>query len=89
MKIIKNQRKLIIDKLMRDSVLHNDQEIDEKVEKTFDDMAKNQQSNLDSFFEKVEENMNQIVSTIDATKNQVKSFEEKVAKKGVQTFIQL
>ena len=66
---------------MRDSVLINDKEIDEKVEKVFDDMAKSQQQNLDEFFKRVEDNMNVLDTTIGATKNQVKSFEEKVSKR--------
>ena len=66
---------------MRDSVLINDKEIDEKVEKVFDDMAKSQQQNLDEFFKRVEDNMNVLDTTIGATKTQVKSFEEKMSKR--------
>ena len=65
---------------MRDSVLNNDVELDEKVEKIFDEVALTQQNNLEEFFAKVEERMNELDSTITATKTQVKSFEDKVTK---------
>ena len=81
MRIITNQRYEVLEKLMRDSVLNNDIELDEKVEKVFDDMAQSQQANLDQFFQKVEENLKQLDDTISATKTQVKSFEDQASKK--------
>ena len=72
---------------MRDSVLNSEEQMEEKVEKVFDGIAKNQQHTLDRFFQRVEDNLQVISSTIKDTKSQVQSFEDQITKQRIKSFM--
>ena len=72
---------------MRDSVLNSDEQMEEKVEKVFDGIAKNQQDTLDRFFQRIEDHLQEISSTINDTKSQVQSFEDQTRKQRIKSFM--
>ena len=65
-KVIKNERRFILESLMRDSVLSNIDQLEEKIEQIFEDMTNLQQTQLEKFFSNVEAKVDQFQEKVDA-----------------------
>ena len=70
LKVIKEQRRPLYDKLMKDSVHSAGNKIEDRIEKVFDMVAEKQQKHLNMFFESVEATMTTLKDQISSVKQQ-------------------
>ena len=73
-KFIKNERRFILETLMRDSVVGNIDQMEEKIEVVFEDMTARQQTQLQEFFTEVEAKVEFIQKQIDVVQEKVDSY---------------
>ena len=75
-KVIKESRKEILAKLMRESVISNEEVIEDRLDQVFDKMSEVQQKGFDQFFTKIDENMKFLKEELTSVKTNVADLQE-------------
>ena len=75
-KVISNKRTEILKRLLKDNIFEQEDQLEVRIEKVFDRVAKSSKQHLETYFNTIDTHMNAINEELDEVKKQVATLEE-------------